>query len=83
MPSFLEITPDKLNRIIGTPNVPTIIDVRRAECRRIRSGSRSKVQRSSSDGRPGDTPVGVKLSWSACPNPPGLKNLWQCERERR
>ena len=31
MPSFLEITPDKLNRIIGTPNAPTIIDVRNAE----------------------------------------------------
>lgn len=28
MPSFLEITPDKLNRIIGTPTAPTIIDVR-------------------------------------------------------
>lgn len=28
MPSFLEITVDKLNRIIGTPNSPTIIDVR-------------------------------------------------------
>ena len=31
MPSFLEITPDKLNRIIGTPNLPTIIDVRNGE----------------------------------------------------
>jgi rhodanese-related sulfurtransferase len=31
MPSFLEITPDKLNRIIGTPNMPTIIDVRNDE----------------------------------------------------
>ncbi len=31
MPSFLEITPDKLNRIIGTPNSPTIIDVRNDE----------------------------------------------------
>ncbi|MEZ2224327.1 chromate resistance protein ChrB domain-containing protein [Rhizobium sp. RCC_161_2] len=28
MLSFLEITPDKLARIIGTPNAPTIIDVR-------------------------------------------------------
>ena len=28
MPSFLEITPDKLARIIGTPNPPTVIDVR-------------------------------------------------------
>ncbi|CUX68985.1 sulfurtransferase [Agrobacterium rhizogenes] len=28
MPSFLEITADKLARIIGTPNPPTIIDVR-------------------------------------------------------
>ncbi|YBV96891.1 sulfurtransferase/chromate resistance protein [Phyllobacteriaceae bacterium JZ32] len=28
MPSFLEITPDKLNRIIGTPNAPLLIDVR-------------------------------------------------------
>ncbi|CAN7669114.1 chromate resistance protein ChrB domain-containing protein [Neorhizobium sp. LjRoot104] len=28
MPSFLEITPDKLARIIGTPNLPAIIDVR-------------------------------------------------------
>ncbi|MEE9985524.1 sulfurtransferase/chromate resistance protein [Agrobacterium pusense] len=31
MPSFLEITSDKLNRIIGTPNAPTIIDVRNDE----------------------------------------------------
>ena len=31
MPSFLEITPEKLNRIIGTPNAPTIIDVRTDE----------------------------------------------------
>ena len=28
MPSYLEITSEKLNRIIGTPNTPTIIDVR-------------------------------------------------------
>ena len=28
MPSFLEITPDKLSRIIGTPNLPVIFDVR-------------------------------------------------------
>ncbi|MGB3811759.1 MAG: sulfurtransferase/chromate resistance protein [Shinella sp.] len=28
MPSFLEIASDKLARIIGTPNLPTIIDVR-------------------------------------------------------
>jgi rhodanese-related sulfurtransferase len=28
MPSFLEISSDKLNRIIGTPNAPVIIDVR-------------------------------------------------------
>lgn len=28
MPSYLEITPEKLNRIIGTPNLPMIIDVR-------------------------------------------------------
>jgi len=31
MPSYLEITPDKLGRIIGTPNLPTIIDVRNDE----------------------------------------------------
>ncbi|APO74802.1 chromate resistance exported protein [Rhizobium etli 8C-3] len=31
MPSFLEISSDKLNRIIGTPNAPIIIDVRTAE----------------------------------------------------
>ncbi len=31
MPSFLEITPDKLNRIIGTLSAPTIIDVRNDE----------------------------------------------------
>lgn len=31
MPSFLEITPEKLNRIVGTPNAPTIIDVRNDE----------------------------------------------------
>lgn len=28
MPSFLEITPDRLNRLIGTPNCPDLIDVR-------------------------------------------------------
>ncbi|NLS19149.1 sulfurtransferase [Rhizobium sp. P40RR-XXII] len=28
MPSFLEISSEKLNRIIGTPNAPAIIDVR-------------------------------------------------------
>jgi hypothetical protein len=28
MPSFLEITADKLNRIIGRANLPMIIDVR-------------------------------------------------------
>ena len=31
MPSYLEVAPDKLKRIIGTPNLPTIIDVRDAE----------------------------------------------------
>jgi len=31
MPSFLEIAPDKLSRIIGTPNMPMIIDVRNDE----------------------------------------------------
>jgi len=31
MPSFLEITSEKLNRIIGTPNAPMIIDVRNDE----------------------------------------------------
>lgn len=31
MPSFLEISPDKLNRLIGTSSTPTIIDVRTAE----------------------------------------------------
>lgn len=28
MPSFLEISPEKLNRLIGTPSVPVLIDVR-------------------------------------------------------
>jgi len=28
MPSFLEITPEKLNRILGTPGAPILIDVR-------------------------------------------------------
>ena len=28
MPSFLEITSEKFNRIIGTSNMPNIIDVR-------------------------------------------------------
>src|SRR5689334_18784766 len=28
MPSFLEISSDKLNRIVGTPNAPVIVDVR-------------------------------------------------------
>ncbi|RVL90340.1 chromate resistance protein ChrB domain-containing protein [Sinorhizobium meliloti] len=31
MPSFLEITSDKLGRIVGTPNPPLIIDVRNDE----------------------------------------------------
>lgn len=31
MPSYLEITSDKLNRIIGTSNAPSIIDVRNDE----------------------------------------------------
>lgn len=31
MPSFLEISPDKLNRLIGTPSAPVIIDVRTDE----------------------------------------------------
>ncbi|WP_313196146.1 sulfurtransferase/chromate resistance protein [Shinella zoogloeoides] len=31
MPSSLEITPEKLNRIVGTPNAPVIIDVRNDE----------------------------------------------------
>lgn len=31
MPSFLEITSEKLSRIIGTPNAPMIIDVRNDE----------------------------------------------------
>ena len=31
MPSFLEITPEKLNRIVGTPNAPVIVDVRKGE----------------------------------------------------
>lgn len=31
MPSFLEISPDKLNRLIGTPGAPDIIDVRTEE----------------------------------------------------
>lgn len=40
MPSFLEITPDKLARIVGTPNPPIVIDVRinddfRLDARRI------------------------------------------------
>jgi rhodanese-related sulfurtransferase len=31
MPSFLEISPEKLNRLIGTPNAPVLIDVRTDE----------------------------------------------------
>jgi hypothetical protein len=31
MPSFLEISPDKLNRILGTPSAPVIVDVRTDE----------------------------------------------------
>ena len=31
MPSFLEISPEKLNRLIGTPGAPVIIDVRTDE----------------------------------------------------
>jgi rhodanese-related sulfurtransferase len=31
MPSFLEISPEKLNRLIGTPAAPLIIDVRTSE----------------------------------------------------
>jgi rhodanese-related sulfurtransferase len=28
MPSNITISPDKLNRLIGTPNCPSLIDVR-------------------------------------------------------
>lgn len=31
MPSFLEISPEKLNRLVGTPGAPAIIDVRTDE----------------------------------------------------
>lgn len=31
MPSFLEISPEKLNRLIGTPSAPVLIDVRTEE----------------------------------------------------
>ncbi|MBB6166165.1 rhodanese-related sulfurtransferase [Rhizobium wenxiniae] len=31
MPSYLEISPDKLSRILGTPNAPILIDVRTDE----------------------------------------------------
>ncbi|MGO8426225.1 sulfurtransferase, partial [Rhizobium ruizarguesonis] len=31
MPSFLEISPEKLSRLIGTPGAPVIIDVRTEE----------------------------------------------------
>jgi rhodanese-related sulfurtransferase len=31
MPSFLEISPEKLNRLVGTPGAPLIIDVRTEE----------------------------------------------------
>lgn len=31
MPSFLEISPEKLNRLIGTPSAPVLIDVRTDE----------------------------------------------------
>jgi len=31
MPSFLEISPEKLSRLIGTPSTPVLIDVRTDE----------------------------------------------------
>lgn len=31
MPAFLEITIERLNRLIGTPNCPALIDVRNDE----------------------------------------------------
>ena len=31
MPSYLEISPDKLNRILGTPSAPVLVDVRTDE----------------------------------------------------
>ncbi|MBY3036394.1 MULTISPECIES: hypothetical protein [Rhizobium] len=37
MPSFLEITPDKLNRIMGTSGAQILVEVR---CRRGRKLSR-------------------------------------------
>ncbi|WP_205932514.1 hypothetical protein [Rhizobium leguminosarum] len=38
MTSFLEITPDKLNRIIGTPAAQTLIDVRCQQGRKLSQG---------------------------------------------
>ncbi|CAN7232172.1 hypothetical protein LJR245_000869 [Rhizobium leguminosarum] len=37
MPSFLEITPDKLNRIVG-PRAQTLIDVRCRQRRKLSQG---------------------------------------------
>nr|WP_017959406.1 hypothetical protein [Rhizobium leguminosarum] len=38
MPSFLEITPDKLNRIIGTSGAQTLIDVCCRQGRKLSQG---------------------------------------------
>ncbi|WP_246652222.1 hypothetical protein [Rhizobium laguerreae] len=38
MPSFLEITPDKLNRIVGTPGPQALIDARCRQGRKLSQG---------------------------------------------
>jgi hypothetical protein len=38
MPSFLEIIPDKLNRIVGTAGAQTLVDVRCRQGRKLSQG---------------------------------------------
>lgn len=38
MPSFLEITPHKLNRIVGTPGAQMLVDVRCQQGRKLSHG---------------------------------------------
>ncbi|MCB2403660.1 hypothetical protein LGH56_23025 [Rhizobium ruizarguesonis] len=38
MPSFLEIKPDKLNRIVGTAGAQTLVDVRCQQGRKLSQG---------------------------------------------
>jgi rhodanese-related sulfurtransferase len=62
MPSFLEISPDKLKGLIGTPNAPMIIDVRNdVDFRSDKRFVPTSVKRDAADG----STWGVEIDRSA------------------